>query len=108
MSGVDTIVVTGASGFIGAHVVKVCVEHGYNVNACVCAPQPALPFPLCAGLSELRPLPPSRPSPAALTGPLRRRDRDDPKNEFLTEMNSLGGGKVELYSADLQERGAYD
>ena len=23
-------------------------------------------------------------------------------------MNSLGGGKVELYSADLQERGAYD
>lgn len=99
MSGVDTIVVTGASGFIGAHVVKVCVEHGYNVNACVCAPSPLFLCLFAPGHER---------APGALTGPLRRRDRDDPKNEFLTEMNSLGGGKVELYSADLQERGAYD
>ena len=54
MSGVDTIVVTGASGFIGAHVVKVCVEHGYNVNACVCAPSPLFFYLLHRAMSELR------------------------------------------------------
>ena len=37
-----------------------------------------------------------------------RRNADDPKNEFLKEMNGLGGGKVELYSADLVTPGAYD
>jgi nucleoside-diphosphate-sugar epimerase len=44
MADVSTIVVTGASGFIGAHIVKACLEKGYNVNACVCA-TPALSLP---------------------------------------------------------------
>jgi nucleoside-diphosphate-sugar epimerase len=35
MSDVSVVVVTGASGFIGAHIVKACLERGYNVNACV-------------------------------------------------------------------------
>ena len=36
MSDVSVVVVTGASGFIGAHIVKACLERGYDVNACVC------------------------------------------------------------------------
>ena len=32
---VSTVVVTGASGFIGSHIVKACLARGYHVNACV-------------------------------------------------------------------------
>ena len=35
MTDVSIVVVTGASGFIGAHIVKACLQRGYNVNACV-------------------------------------------------------------------------
>merc|ERR1712032_551662 len=35
MSSIKTVAVTGASGFIGAHIVKACLQKGYNVNACV-------------------------------------------------------------------------
>jgi len=35
MSGINVVVVTGASGFIGAHIVRECLERGYTVHACV-------------------------------------------------------------------------
>eukprot|EP00413_Alexandrium_margalefii_P039383 CAMPEP_0204580458 /NCGR_PEP_ID=MMETSP0661-20131031/44074_1 /ASSEMBLY_ACC=CAM_ASM_000606 /TAXON_ID=109239 /ORGANISM="Alexandrium margalefi, Strain AMGDE01CS-322" /LENGTH=331 /DNA_ID=CAMNT_0051589547 /DNA_START=62 /DNA_END=1056 /DNA_ORIENTATION=+ len=35
MSGISVVTVTGASGFIGAHIVRECLERGYKVNACV-------------------------------------------------------------------------
>mmetsp|Transcript_41367 Transcript_41367/g.95843 ORF Transcript_41367/g.95843 Transcript_41367/m.95843 type:complete len:333 (-) Transcript_41367:188-1186(-) len=35
MSGTSVVVVTGASGFIGAHIVRECLERGFTVNACV-------------------------------------------------------------------------
>ena len=34
---IKVVAVTGASGFIGAHIVKCCLERGYDVNGCVCA-----------------------------------------------------------------------
>ena len=36
MADISVVAVTGASGFIGAHIVKACLERGFNVNACVC------------------------------------------------------------------------
>lgn len=35
MASISTVVVTGASGFIGAHIVRECLERGYTVHACV-------------------------------------------------------------------------
>jgi len=35
MPGISVVTVTGASGFIGAHIVRECLERGYTVNACV-------------------------------------------------------------------------
>jgi nucleoside-diphosphate-sugar epimerase len=37
MSGADisVVVVTGASGFIGSHIVKACLERGFKVHGCV-------------------------------------------------------------------------
>lgn len=35
MSDVSVVAVTGASGFIGAHIVRECLERGFTVNACV-------------------------------------------------------------------------
>lgn len=108
MAQVSTIVVTGASGFIGAHIVKACLQKGYNVNACVCV-RPHLSFRR-AGTVRARSLFHSQ-----LLTPWHlpalcdtRRNKDDPKNDFLKEMNNLGGGKIELYSADLVTPGAYD
>ena len=33
------ILITGASGFIGRHVLQTCVERGHQVTACVRSPQ---------------------------------------------------------------------
>lgn len=72
MADIKLVAVTGASGFIGAHIVQVCLERGFDVNACV-------------------------------------RDRADPKNKFLVDMGSrIGGGKLELFSAELLKQGSYD
>mmetsp|Transcript_89235 Transcript_89235/g.253039 ORF Transcript_89235/g.253039 Transcript_89235/m.253039 type:complete len:335 (+) Transcript_89235:91-1095(+) len=35
MPEISVVTVTGASGFIGAHIVRECLERGYTVNACV-------------------------------------------------------------------------
>eukprot|EP00928_Gymnodinium_smaydae_P022308 TRINITY_DN18784_c0_g1_i1.p1 TRINITY_DN18784_c0_g1~~TRINITY_DN18784_c0_g1_i1.p1 ORF type:complete len:334 (-),score=49.23 TRINITY_DN18784_c0_g1_i1:386-1387(-) len=35
MASISIVTVTGASGFIGAHIVRECLERGFNVNACV-------------------------------------------------------------------------
>jgi nucleoside-diphosphate-sugar epimerase len=73
MSDISVVTVTGASGFIGSHIVKACLERGFTVHACV-------------------------------------RDKDAPKNAFLTELAGEvgGGGRVVLFSADLTTPGAYD
>ena len=35
----ERVLVTGADGFIGSHLVESLVSQGYNVRAYVCAPQ---------------------------------------------------------------------
>lgn len=35
MADIKVVAVTGASGFIGAHIVRACLQRGYTVNACV-------------------------------------------------------------------------
>lgn len=35
MGKISVVAVTGASGFIGAHIVRECLERGFTVNACV-------------------------------------------------------------------------
>lgn len=40
-----TVLVVGATGSIGRHVVEVALEHGYSVRALVCDPAKAKPFP---------------------------------------------------------------
>eukprot|EP00747_Dinoflagellata_sp_TGD_P062625 gnl/TRDRNA2_/TRDRNA2_153098_c0_seq3.p1 gnl/TRDRNA2_/TRDRNA2_153098_c0~~gnl/TRDRNA2_/TRDRNA2_153098_c0_seq3.p1 ORF type:complete len:328 (+),score=38.25 gnl/TRDRNA2_/TRDRNA2_153098_c0_seq3:74-1057(+) len=72
MSEIKVVAVTGASGFIGSHIVKACLERGFTVNACV-------------------------------------RNKDDPKNKFLTELpKSVGKGAIHLFSAELTNMGSYD
>jgi dihydroflavonol-4-reductase len=46
MSGSDTVLVTGASGFVGSAVARVLVERGFNVRALV---RPASPVAHLAG-----------------------------------------------------------
>lgn len=72
MTDISVVVVTGASGFIGSHIVRECLERGFTVNACV-------------------------------------RNKDDPKNQFLIDMaKDTGKGKIQLFSADVVTKGAYD
>jgi nucleoside-diphosphate-sugar epimerase len=37
----STVLLTGASGFLGLHILKLLVEHGYNVVAIVRSPSKA-------------------------------------------------------------------
>lgn len=73
MPPITKVAVTGASGYIGAHIIHVLLERGYTVHACV-------------------------------------RNKDDPKNKFLLDMprSAGGGGKIQLFSAELLSNGAYD